>query len=79
MGLEGEQLVAGLRRLQGAYRAPAAADESPHGRPVGVDAAILGLEGLLDLADVEGDPLCLAEEVLGALDRLLQLLEGGIR
>ena len=36
------------------------------------------LEGLVDLLDVEGDALRLAEELLRALHRLLELLERGV-
>src|SRR5690606_4476285 len=43
------------------------------------DVAILLLERLVDLADLEGEILGLPKKLLGALDVLLELLERRIR
>src|SRR3546814_383340 len=115
--LKGEELIAGLGRLERTGGALAAADERRHLGAVGVDVAddaglhahrvlkavdrvlpalaragdqllvgsrdrgvaVGGLECLVDLLDVERDVLRFGQQRLRPLDRLLDLLERGVR
>ena len=45
----------------------------------GEPGGVVGVEGVLDAGDIIGDALRLAEQVLGALHRLLQLRKRGMR